>query len=232
MWLIWTSNILLRIRTKSFTVLIFSILLSGICLAATPTKKELRQEDRQWSVMFYHGNTATQSLAKLLRFQYTTAGEELYSGELAYALAASNPMTRFFNFFFINRIQLAGNVAERHDYKGPDIGDKWVTEFDLYIMGRITRFPWSHYLVTTLAAGEGISYDTHRIYVENGITANSSPRFLNFLTLEITLALPEYPYLELVGRLHHRSGCWGLYYPYNQHPGSNNVGIGIRYYFH
>ena len=142
-----------------------------------------------------------------------------------YALAATNPITRFFNYFFINRIQLAGNVAERHDYTAQDKGDKWVTEYDLYIMGRITRFPWRHYLVTTLAAGEGISYDTHKIYVENGTTGKSSPRFLNFLTFEITLALPEYPYLELVGRIHHRSGCWGLYYPYSQKPGSNNVGI-------
>jgi len=203
-------------------LILFSI--SSYCWAA-------QQDDRQWSVMFYHGNTAQESVANILHLRYSSAGEEIYSAELAYALAKTNPVTLFFNHLFINRFQLAGNIAERHDYRAPD--HKWVTEGDVYAMIRRTHFPWDRYLRTSLAFGEGLSYAADKIYVENNGTAgDSSPRLLDFLTFEITFALPQYPYLELVGRIHHRSGAWGLFYPFHDHPGSNNIGLGIRYYFH
>lgn len=210
-----------------------NFLLASPSFAATTNSKQPRQDDRQWSVMLYHGNTAAEELAQLIKFKYTSVGEDLYSGELAYALADSNPITKFFNYLFINRFQIAGNIAMRQNYKSPDNWDTWVPEFDLYVMIRRTHFPWDRYLRTSLGFGEGISYATSRIYVENNGTAGrESPRFLNFLAFEITFALPKYPYLELVGRIHHRSACYGLFYPHGYDSGSNNVGIGIRYYFH
>ena len=158
-------------------------------------------------------------------------GKTTLTVNLAYALAKTNPVTQFFNKLFINRFQLAGNIAERHDYDDPN--HKWVTEGDVYVMIRRTHFPWDRYLRTSLAFGEGLSYAAERIYVENnGMAGDSSPRFLNYLTYEITFALPQYPYLELIARIHHRSGAWGLFYPFHDHPGSNNLGFGIRYYFH
>jgi hypothetical protein len=47
--------------------------------------------------------------------------------------------------------------------------------------------------------------------------------------LEAAFALPAYPQIQVVGRIHHRSGAFGLYRAGNT--GSNAVGIGIRYLF-
>lgn len=198
--------------------------MSSVCLAAQ------QQNDRQWSILGYYGVTAQEQLPKIIHFQYTKAGERLYSAELAYTLAKTNPITKFFNYLFINKIQLAGNVGLRNNYESPD--HKIIPEFDLYIMGRRTHFPWDNYLRTSLAVGYGTSYVTHRLYVENNGTAgDESPRALTFMAFEITFGLPKYPNLELVARIHHRSACYGLYYPEGHNSGSNNVGIGIRYYF-
>ncbi|NNK49546.1 MAG: hypothetical protein HKP01_11805 [Gemmatimonadetes bacterium] len=45
----------------------------------------------------------------------------------------------------------------------------------------------------------------------------------------MTLALPSLPYLQLVGRIHHRSGAFGLFGD-AQESGSNTVGLGIRWH--
>jgi hypothetical protein len=206
--------------------LISTLLISSVCLAA----QQKQQNDRQWSVMAYYGVTAKQELSQLIKFNYSSAGENLYSAELAYALAKTNPVTRFFNYLFINKIQLAGNMVVRNDYKSPD--HKWLPEFDLYIMARRTHFPWDNYLKTSIAVGEGLSYALRRIYVENNGTAgNVSPRLLNFLVFELTFGLPKYPHWELVARIHHRSACYGTFYPDGNNSGSNDIGIGLRYYF-
>jgi hypothetical protein len=45
--------------------------------------------------------------------------------------------------------------------------------------------------------------------------------------LEATFAVPSYPYVQLVGRIHHRSGAFGLFGD-AQESGSNTVGLGFR----
>lgn len=182
---------------------------------------------RQWSFLFYGGVTATQSLHDLIRFNFDSAGEEVYSAELAYALSQENAVSKFFHPL-LDQIQFAVNVAERYD----DEASYPVTEFDAYLMVRRTNRLWARYLYTTMAVGEGVSYATSVPYVEQGgITGISSTRFLDFMTFEITFALPSYPYFQVVTRIHHRSGCYGLFYPKDQGPGSNNIGVGFRYYF-
>lgn len=46
---------------------------------------------------------------------------------------------------------------------------------------------------------------------------------------ETTAALPMFPYLEAVARIHHRSGVFGLYGAGNS--GSTAIGIGERVRF-
>lgn len=182
--------------------------------------------NRQWSVLLYGGITATQDLHDLVRFNFDSAGESVYSAELAYALSQDNPISKFFHPL-LDQIQFAGNIAERFD----DEANYPVTELDAYLMVRRTNRLWARYLYTTMAVGEGVSYATSIPYVEQSITGKSSTRFLDFMTFEITFALPSKPQYQLVTRIHHRSGCYGLFYPKNEHPGSNNIGIGFRYYF-
>lgn len=190
----------------------------------TPAKKQ----PGQWSVMLYRGTTAKDTLGEVLRLNYSGAGETVYSGEFAYALNPQNPVMNFFSFL-LDQIQFAGNFAIRHDYA--DSENQVVPEVDGYLMLRRVNRLWQKYLYTTMAFGGGLSYAFRVPYVEDGITGNSSTRLLAFLTFEFTVALPQYPQLQLVGRIHHRSGAFGTFYPFKEKPGSNNVGIGIRYYF-
>ena len=216
--------------------LFFSLL--SHCIATTdqqqavnPAKQKYlpQLEDRQWSFLLYRGNTVKQWLYQLAEFQYTSVGEVLYSAELAYALNKNNLVIKFLHPV-LNQIQFAANVAERYSYDDPRRDP--VTEFDLYVMARRVNRLWQKYLNTTMAAGTGLSYTSSVPYVEqNHGAAHSSTRFLAFLTFEFTVALPSYPYLQLVGRIHHRSGVYGIFYPFRENPGSNNIGVGIRYYF-
>ena len=49
------------------------------------------------------------------------------------------------------------------------------------------------------------------------------------MVVELTIASPRYPRLQLVMRIHHRSGAFGLYHAGNT--GSNDLALGIRYLF-
>lgn len=183
-----------------------------VCNADNIIKKWNQNEPNPWSFMLYRGTTAEEKLEEVLLGRYHSAGETIYSAELAYIMYKKQP-------WFL--IQLAGNIAGRFaDHS------KMVPEADLYGMLRYTNFPWNKYLLTTLAVGDGFSYAAGIPAVEG----EGSKNMLNYLIFELTFALPRYPNLRLVGRIHHRSSVFNLYAG-AERTGSNNVGIGIRYYF-
>src|SRR3990167_4785857 len=78
-----------------------------------------------------------------------------------------------------------------------------IYEFDPSILFRWANFPWNN-------------------------TINTK-HLLNFMVVEVTVAYPNYPRLQLVGRIHHRSGAYGLYHAGNT--GSNDLSLGVRYLF-
>ena len=182
-------------------------------------------ETRPWSVLFYVGATTKKELGTLIRGEYTSASETLYSTELAYTLSKENIIRRFLSPV-VGTIQLAGNFAYRIEHR--DVPKS--KEGDLYVMFRWINFPWNNYVTTTLAAGEGISYVSHIPSIEtDGTTSDDSRRLLNYLVFEATFALPSHPEWQLVGRIHHRSTAYGVFG--NTNGGSNNIGLGVRHYF-
>lgn len=176
-----------------------------------------------WSFMFYVGRSAKEPIGRILKGKFTSVNETLYTGELAYTLSRSNPIRRFFSYV-VSEVQLAGNVTTRDGMYNNGL----IYEFDPYIIFRWTQFPWNQYLVTTLAAAEGVSYVTKVPWTEKRYNSDCA-RLLNYLMFEVTFALPSNPRLQLVARIHHRSGGYGLYGAGNT--GSNAVGVGVRYYF-
>ena len=74
------------------------------------------KQPSHWSILFYRGTTTKDCLGHLLEGSYHSVNEVIYSGELAYALARDNVVVRFLDPL-INQIQIAGNIAERIDYK-------------------------------------------------------------------------------------------------------------------
>ena len=97
-------------------------------------------------------------------------------------------------------------------------------------MFRHDKFFWDKYLITSIAIGEGLSY-THKIpYAEREKNPNNeSAQFLDFLAFELTAALPQYPFLQIVARIHHRSTAFTLFF-HDKHAGSNNIGFAMRFY--
>lgn len=180
-------------------------------LAATP-----------WSVLLYGGRTSTLSLGDSWRFQFDDAGETLWTVEVAYTLAPTNRVVRFLWRLGL-AVQLAGNLTMRLD-KGTTPNPEVAT----YIILRWHRFPWNRFVATTFAVGEGLSYAARVPEVEEDFPDGSST-LLNFLTLELTFALPRLPRLQLVYRIHHRSGVFGLFGVGTN--SSNAIGLGLRYYF-
>jgi hypothetical protein len=180
-----------------------------------------------WSFMLYKGWTSTETLAQTVQFTYKSAGEDVYAAEIAYTLAPTNPVSRFFSHIW-SKFQLAGNLAIRDEHnndKGP------IYEFNAYFVLRWQNWPWNRYLPTSVAIGEGLSYASRVPEVEIGSSTRGgdSKRVLNYLMGEITVAHPAYPEIQLVGRIHHRSGAYGAFGAGNA--GSNTVGVGLRYHF-
>ena len=173
-----------------------------------------------YAALYYYGVTVTDSLLHI--WAANRWPEHIQSLELAYTLSPENSFRRAFKPLD-GVVQIAGNDAIRFDR-----GHQRFYEFDPYIPFRWTNFPWNHVFPTSLAIGEGISYVTRVPSLEKRHNCETK-RLLNYLVLEATFSLVRYPQVQLVARIHHRSGAFGLYRAENA--GSNDVGLGIRYLF-
>lgn len=185
----------------------------------------LVQYAKPWSVMVYRGAMTNDVLIHVMYLRYSLRPERIYTAEIARELPSNNPVSQFFKPV-VSTMQLAFNVGYRTTKTTP------IYEIDPYVMFRWVNFPWNHWVSTTLGAGEGVSYVSRipeRETMDNTQNLAISKRFLNFLAFEATFAPPGHPDWQLVGRIHHRSGAYGLYRSGNS--GSSEIGIGIRHYW-
>ena len=101
-------------------------------------------------------------------------------------------------------------------------------EFNVAAIVRWKRFPWNHYLRTSIAIGDGLSYATEVPPLElQSHTNTGATRFLNYLVIEMTVSPPQVQNWSIVGRIHHRSGIFGLFD--NVKGGSNILALGIKF---
>lgn len=175
-----------------------------------------------WAVMYYYGVTGHDALGSILIGDFHRWPEHIQSLELSHTLSEQNFLRRLVSPL-VGVVQLAGNVTLR-----TGSNENTIYEFDPYLAFRWANLPWNHYVNTSFAIGEGVSYTTSVPAIEKRYSSNTK-RLLNYLMLEATIAHPDYPRLQLVARLHHRSGAFGLYGAGNS--GSNDIGLGIRFLF-
>lgn len=175
-----------------------------------------------WAALYYYGVTGSDALGQIAEGEFHRWPEHIQSVELTYTLNENNWFRRLVSPL-VGVVQISGNATLREGSN-----EHTIYEFSPYIEGRWANFPWNHYVNTSFAIGEGISYDTSIPSLE-GKSSSNTKRLLNYLLLEATLAPPSYPRLQLVLRVHHRSGAYGLYHAGNT--GSNDLGLGIRYLF-
>ncbi len=109
------------------------------------------------------------------------------------------------------------------------IGEQKHYEFNVLFVFRLLNITSNFQLPFSLAFGNGLSYATEVPKIEERSRTNlNASRLLNYLLLEIATDLPSIPNWEIIGRIHHRSGVFGLFN--NVHGGSNIMTIGLRYF--
>jgi len=164
-------------------------------------------------------------LIKDLSFKIKVANARLYSLELDYDVPPSFILSRFFRILLHAKFGVAINGTYQDDPNGN------LYQFNPYIYARWTNFPWNKYLATTGMMGEGVSYSSGIPLREarNTEKAANARRFLNYVVFEATFALPKYPQYQLVYRIHHRSGVFGLFT--SGIVGSSAIGFGVRIKF-
>lgn len=208
---------------------VFSLLLTATpCTAQNSTQNlpyqqgQLLYDQYPQAFLYYYGITASDPLARIVKGEFHRWPEHGHSFELAHTLSPNNWLRSLVSPL-VGVVQLAGNVTIRSGSN-----ESTIYEFDPYLSFRWANWPWNNTINTSFAIGEGISYASSVPSLEK-MDNNNNKRLLNYLMLEATAALPRYPLLQLVFRIHHRSGAYGLYHAGNT--GSNEVGLGIRYLF-
>lgn len=212
-----------RIKILRLKNLILSLLCAGglaISQLVNAALPPATYPDWPWAVMLYSGQLQETSILNAFTLNAKT-GPEIFTAEVSREVPPDN-LIRHYLQPVISTMALTANVAYINDPAGP------IYEFNPYVQFRWENFPWDRFLVNTYALGWGISYDS-RVSTWERQDSNNSKKLLNYLMLETTLALPQVPQLQLVLRLHHRSGAFGLYGADNT--SSNFLGVGIRLMF-
>jgi hypothetical protein len=214
----------------SLLVLAWVALLPGTIRAQEALPEQVRRPDpndaldaRSWSVMAFKGWSNDHTLGRTVRFIWDYAGEDVYAVDVAYTIPTTTGFGRFFDRHLAARFQVAGKLNAR-----AQPSKDWIPELDLYFSLRWRRLPWNHLVATSFAIGEGLSIagavpEVEVLTTEEGRTNH----LLNYLMLEATFAVPSLPQLQLVGRIHHRSGMFGVFNGARE-SGSNTVGLGFR----
>ena len=178
-----------------------------------------------WSVMAFRGWSNYHTLGRTVRFIWDYAGEDVYGVDVTYTISPNTGFGGWFDRNLAARFQVGGKINMRAQQSGV-----WIPEASVYFALRWRRLPWNHIVATTFSMGEGLSIVSDVPEVEIITTeVGGTSRLLNYWMMEMTLAVPSLPYLQLVGRIHHRSGAFGLFGD-AQESGSNTVGLGIRWH--
>lgn len=164
----------------------------------------------KWFVSFYGGIYSDTSLIENLYFK--SAIENSYINVISLGRELSVYEEKI-------AVEIEGQLGFHH-------GAQNHQEMNCAIILRWLSFPWDHYVDTSFAIGNGISYATVApdIEIENAVNGNTN-QWLYYMMVEWAFtALSQW---EFFWRIHHRSGIYGLMA--DDDAGSNFIGFGIRF---
>jgi hypothetical protein len=168
--------------------------------------------DSDWRVSLYGGQFIGAGNGDMVHFRFSES--YLLGLGLTYEFAESPPHVRW----EVEGQGLQHMDEQEHTELALAVGVRWVT------------FPWNQYVDTSLGFGAGLSYATEEPEVEaRENPSTGATRLLHSLILEVAVAPPGASRWSLVGRIHHRSGVWGLFDGVGS--ASNFFVVGIRYRF-
>jgi hypothetical protein len=196
------------------------VLLLVILLMITPnvnadsTKNQKSKPNYKWFVSVYGGLFVDETLIDIFSFQAEYSNDNyVIVGALA---------REFYKYKDWVSFELEGQIGRTFDNEA----DNW--EFVGLVLARWHQFPWDNYIDTSLAFGSGLSYfnEPSQIELEEDEDAQ---RLLGYLAFELTFGLPQYPRWNLMFRIHHRSGGYGLIG--DGESGSNYLCTGLKFAF-
>lgn len=175
----------------------------------------------KWFVLLYLGKMTNDNLGQVMMLDYTLDKDTLYSIEIGKELSPCNIFRKYLQPV-VSTVDVRANFTVLDDTYGT------IYQFNPYFALNWNNFIWCRYVKTTLTFGEGFSYVTKIPYAEVH-NSDEEKKLLNFLLFEVAFALPSRPRWELIARIHHRSGAFGLYHANNT--GSTAIGAALRYRF-
>ena len=195
-----------------FLLFVFSLLLCyGSNAWADDDKNKNDINRHKWFLTIYGGAHAQENIEDVLTFQ-----AEFEDNDYIVVAALAREFWRYKDYI---SFEAEGQI-------GKHFNNDTFWEFNALIIGRWHLFPWDKYLDTSLAVGDGISHYTEVSKVEKADDEDSQ-RTINYLLFELALGLPQYPRWDVVLRIHHRSGIFGVY----EGGGSNYVTSGFKFSF-
>jgi hypothetical protein len=124
-------------------------------------------------------------------------------------------------------LDIEAEVGAAKRFGNMDEGEFWGAVYVRYI-----DFPWNKFLYTTLAVSTGLNYATGISDFEremSGLNPPGGTHVLHYFSPELTFALPDHKDRQLVVRLHHRSGAYGVIS--GAFSGATYLTVGLRAWF-
>ncbi len=173
-------------------------------------------ENLDWGVLLFGGRLSRNAFGRTLNpFAPTNQTNIFIFG------AALSKKLYVGNYFDIEAEVGVGQQFS-NQYSGENSPQVWGAAYLRY-----KYFPWNKFVYTTVAINTGLNYSFKTTAFETFEgRADGTRRLLHYLAPEITFSLPERRDLELVFRLHHRSGIYGLLGCSSC--GTNFVSVGFR----
>jgi hypothetical protein len=184
-----------------------------IIIAHTPAFIGTTMAEQDFAVTVYGGRMTDGDFGEALTGSADFIDAYVVVGALSWTFA------RFYDDAL--SFELEGQVG-----KWFEDSDHW--EFNLPVAIRWSKFPWNHYVATSLAYGLGPSYATEEPKAELDVH-DSTHQFLVYWFAELALGPPESSWAG-VFRIHHRSGAFGLVSDRGD-GGSNTLCLGLKYRF-
>ncbi len=183
-----------------------------ICLL--PVSQAFAGEEYSWSFSFYGGKWSDNRIGQIL---YSRA--RLRSSATVWAAGIGRALHRISDGFAVETELNFARHRGRQDH----------FEINAAVLMRRQCLLWGRRLLASLAYGLGPSYAFRCPPIEQR-TDRDPARLLVFMPVELAVgaARPGAPPWELIVRIHHRSGAYGVV---SDAGGSNFVAVGMRRYF-
>jgi hypothetical protein len=201
-------------------------LLMGALFQSTPVFAQ--SEPAANSILVFGGTAAEGSLVgtAFTPWSIEFADVNIVGASIAHRFGTLNEITGDFGLGRLgDAVSVEAEIGTARRFGIDDGSEVWTA---LYF--RYDDLPWNETVYTTIALNTGFNLllQGSDFEVDSGSGQHAS-RLLHYLAPEITFADPDYKNLELVVRLHHRSGIFGLMDDFIS--GSTFVSAGVRFRF-